>query len=104
MQALDDYAARNKKQDDILEDIDEGLDKFKAKAIQMGEKQDVVIDKIKDITKKVDNANANVDTSNKRLKDLLTKYRQPSKFCLDMTLLVFLLGLIAVGYTTLKGS
>ncbi|KAL4492595.1 hypothetical protein ABPG72_007708 [Tetrahymena utriculariae] len=104
MQALDDAAKRNERQDDILKDIDEGLDVFKGKAILMGEKQDEVKDKIQEITKIVDNANKVVDTSNQRLKDLLTKYRQPSKFCLDMTLLVFLLGLIAIGYTSLKGQ
>lgn len=43
-----------------------------------------------------------VVTENMRLKELVKKYRSPSKCCLDMTLCLFIVGLISIIVMMLK--
>jgi len=48
------------------------------------------------ITKAVDSANQRLAKTQDALAELIKKYRRPNKFCLDIFLVVMLLGLIAV--------
>jgi predicted nucleic acid-binding Zn-ribbon protein len=52
--------------------------------------------KTQKITKAVDSANQRLAKTQDALGELIKKYRRPNKFCLDITLVVMLLGLIAV--------
>ena len=52
--------------------------------------------------KEVEKTNTQLKTENMRLKELVKKYRAPGKCCLDMTLILFILGLISVIVMMLK--
>jgi SYP7 family syntaxin len=48
------------------------------------------------VDKEVDKTNKIIVSQNQKLKGILVKVRAPSKFCLDIALFLFLLGLVAV--------
>ena len=50
--------------------------------------------KIQDLTTEVDKVNDNMLRSNKQLKGIIDQYRKPHKFCIDIILILLLLGLI----------
>ena len=63
------------------------------------EKQGKVLDNLED---HVDKVNEKLLTQNQKLKQLVTQVRAGDKFCVDIILLVILLGIIGVVYTMLK--
>lgn len=62
---------------------------------------------INEVTKKtgteVEKTKNVVITENMRLKELVKKYRTPSKCCLDITLILFIMGLISIIVMMVKG-
>lgn len=50
--------------------------------------------KIQDLTTEVDKVNDKMLRSNKQLKGIIDQYRKPHKFCIDIVLILLLLGLI----------
>ena len=61
----------------------------------MGQALDTTIKQIDNLDKEVDKVNDNLITANKDLKNIVEKYRKPARCCLDITLLIILIGLIA---------
>ena len=64
---------------------------------------------MKKVSKEVDKTDNTLKSSNKKLKDLIGKvqniniqYRKPNKLCLDITLLLLVIGLIAVIINMIK--
>jgi hypothetical protein len=57
---------------------------------------------INKLDKEVDKTNAELEKQNKQLKAIVEKYRQPNKFCMDIVLIVVLLGLAGAIYTCIK--
>ncbi|KAL4427074.1 hypothetical protein ABPG74_021181 [Tetrahymena malaccensis] len=100
--ALKKIDANNKVQDEIIDNIYELVGTLDNKVKNIGGKQDHIQGQIVKVTKKVDETNKILDTQNQRLKVLITKYRAPSKFCLDITLILFIVGLIGILWTMLK--
>jgi beta-lactamase regulating signal transducer with metallopeptidase domain len=62
----------------------------------VGEAIDESSNKIRNVTKAVDSTNERINKTQDRLVELLKTYRRPNMLCLDITLIVLLLGLIAV--------
>ena len=60
--------------------------------------------KVKQVTKKTVQATKKVNQQNKKLKDLVKKLRSGDKLCIDIVLILIVLGLIAVLYNIIKSQ
>lgn len=63
---------------------------------------DVTRDKIRKNTKKTDNLIKRVDKADKDLAEILKNYQRPSQLCLNITLILMVLALIAVIINLIK--
>ncbi|CAD8084813.1 unnamed protein product [Paramecium sonneborni] len=95
-EALDRFEQNDRIIDDKLDIIINGVDEMKIKAQAIGNKIEQTKSQLKVLDKQVDKTNLTLLNSNKQLKDLLLKFRQPNKFCLDITLFLLFLGIIGV--------
>ncbi|CAD8175083.1 unnamed protein product [Paramecium pentaurelia] len=95
-EALDRFAQNDQIIDDKLVIIIDEVDNMKNKAQAIGTKIDQTKGQLKILDKQVDKTNLTLLNSNKQLKELLIKFRQPNKFCLDITLFLLFLGIIGV--------
>ncbi|XP_018499980.2 syntaxin-71-like isoform X1 [Pyrus x bretschneideri] len=96
------YEMRRMKQDQGLDVIAEGLDTLKNMASDMNEEIDRQVPLMDEIDDKVDRANADLKNTNVRLKDTIVKLRSSRNFCIDITLLILVLGIAAYLYNVLK--
>ncbi|XP_041993229.1 syntaxin-71-like [Salvia splendens] len=95
------YEMRKKKQDQGLEVISEGLDTLKNLAKDMNEEMDRQVPLIDEIDTKVDKASSDLRHTNVRLKETLTRVRSSRNFCIDIVLIIILLGIAAYLYNVL---
>ena len=79
-----------------LKDINIGLEDWKANAKAVGNQIDARDMAMNKVEKQVDKTDSQLKTTNQRLKDVLKKYRAPSRLCLDITLVMLFIGLLAV--------
>ena len=82
--------------DDLVDDIGKNLDLLGAKLDAQNElinNQNVAIDEAE---KEAVKTNAKFESTNKRLKDAIDKYRAPSKLCMDCCLIFLVVVLIAI--------
>lgn len=82
--------------DGKLDDINILLDEIKEQAVQQADKMKDINGLIGKVDKQMMKTSLSLDTQNTRLKDLVKKYRAPSRFCLDMIILLFIIGLIGL--------
>ncbi|CAB4300452.1 unnamed protein product [Prunus armeniaca] len=92
------FEMRRMKQDQGLEVIAEGLDTLKNMAGDLNEEIDRQVPLMDEIDDKVDRANADLKNTNVRLKDTIIKLRSSRNFCIDITLLIIILGIAAYLY------
>ncbi|CAD8142190.1 unnamed protein product [Paramecium octaurelia] len=95
-EALDRFAKNDLIIDEKVDVIIDGVEQWKAKAQGIRQKIDQTIGQIHQNHIQVDKTNKTLQYSNKQLKELLIKFRQPNKFCLDITLFLLFLGIIGV--------
>lgn len=76
---------------------------WKKKVKDIGELIDESDKKIVELTDEVDKVNDNLLRSNKQLKNIIEKYSKPHKFCIDIVLILLLVGMI-VGIIQLSKS
>lgn len=76
-----------------MEVIINGVKEWNKAAVLMGEKIDESAEKIKGLDKEVSTTNRTLEGTNKRLKVIVDKYRAPSKFCMDVFLILLIIGL-----------
>jgi len=95
-EALQRFKKNDEEIDGMLDRANDGLDALKRKAEMMGETLDKHEKDLQELDRQVDKAAEGVKTANARLKQVLLTYRRPSKFCLDVCLILSLLGLVAV--------
>ncbi|XP_034202527.1 syntaxin-71-like [Prunus dulcis] len=96
------FEMRRMKQDQGLDVIAEGLDTLKNMAGDLNEEIDRQVPLMDEIDDKVDRANADLKNTNVRLKDTIIKLRSSRNFCIDITLLILILGIAAYLYNVLK--
>ena len=87
---------RDQQLDNQLDDINILLDQIKAQAEDQGEKQRVINDLTKRTDKEITRTNAALDVQNNRLKELVKRYRAPSRFCMDMVIFLLIIGLVGI--------
>ncbi|XP_028775132.1 syntaxin-71 [Neltuma alba] len=96
------YEMRRMKQDQGLEVISEGLDTLKNMAHDMNEEMDRQVPLMDEIDTKVDKASSDLKNTNVRLKDTVNQLRSSRNFCIDIVLLIIILGIAAYLYNVLK--
>ncbi|KAL5572906.1 hypothetical protein UlMin_022503 [Ulmus minor] len=96
------YEMRRMKQDEGLDVIAEGLGTLKDMAHDMNEEMDRQVPLMDEIDDKVDRANADLRNTNVRLKETVLKLRSSRNFCIDIILLIIILGIAAYLYNVLK--
>lgn len=99
---LKEWKAFDEKLDGKLDDINILLDEIKEQAVQQGEKMKDIKGLIGKVDKQLMKTSLSLDTQNSRLKDLVKKYRAPSRFCLDMIIFIFIIGLIGIIVNMIK--
>lgn len=99
---MEEWKKEVEEQDKDLEDIHGAVKQLRIEIKQAGKNLDNVNSSAKKLDKHVVKTNANVVTTNKKLKDLLDKLRKGDKLCMDLVLILILLGLIAVLYGFIK--
>eukprot|EP01016_Furgasonia_blochmanni_P034105 TRINITY_DN363_c0_g1_i7.p1 TRINITY_DN363_c0_g1~~TRINITY_DN363_c0_g1_i7.p1 ORF type:complete len:278 (-),score=68.33 TRINITY_DN363_c0_g1_i7:364-1197(-) len=98
------WQEKDKAMDEDLEQIIQGVLKWKEKAINIGEQIDRMSPMLNNLERNVEDTTGHINHSNKRLKDIITKYRAPNKFCLDIILVLIILGLCGMIYNMLKSK
>jgi len=91
---LDQMQARDRKIDEGLQVVSEGVSELQAVAIDMREEMTMQRTVIDEVESNVDKANAKLTNINKRMKRALTKTRSADRFIMDFILIVVLLGVI----------
>ncbi|CAI0472372.1 unnamed protein product [Linum tenue] len=92
------YETRKRRQDQGLEMISEGLDTLKNMAHDMNEELDRQVPLADEIDSKVDKAASDLKNTNVRLKHTVTQLRSSRNFCIDIVLLIIILGIAAYLY------
>ncbi|CAJ2632626.1 unnamed protein product [Trifolium pratense] len=101
-QFREEYEMRKMKQDQGLDVIAEGLDTLKNMAHDMNEEFDKQVPLMDEIDTKVDKASSDLKNTNVKLKDTVTQLRSSRNFCIDIVLLIIILGIAAYLYNVLK--
>ncbi|KAK2418150.1 syntaxin [Trifolium repens] len=96
------YEMRKMKQDQGLDVIAEGLYTLKNMAHDMNEEFDKQVPLMDEIDTKVGKASSDLKNTNVRLKDTVTQLRSSRNFCIDIVLLIIILGIAAYLYNVLK--
>lgn len=96
------YEMRKMKQDQGLDMISEGLDTLKNMAHDINEELDRQVPLMDEIDTKVDKATSDLKSTNVRLKDTVNQLRSSRNFCIDIVLLIIILGIAAYLYNVLK--
>lgn len=96
------YEMRRIKQDQGLDVIAEGLDTLKDMAHDMNEELDRQVPLMDEIDSKVDKASSDLKNTNVRLKHTVNQLRSSRNFCIDIVLLIIILGIAAYLYNVLK--
>ncbi|RYR50880.1 hypothetical protein Ahy_A06g025882 isoform B [Arachis hypogaea] len=81
-----------------LDVIAEGLDTLKNMASDMNEEMDRQVPLMDEIDTKVDKASSDLKNTNVRLKDTVMQLRSSRNFCIDIVLLIIILGIAAYLY------
>ena len=101
MQEWEEEKARQEQ--DIVE-IGDVVDQLREQSKLASENIDRTNKKVKQVTKKTVQATKKVNQRNKKLKDLVKKLRSGDKLCIDIVLILIVLGLIAVLYNIIKSQ
>jgi len=99
---IKEWKRKIKEQDEILDDIYEGLGNIKKEAIQVDEAIQGVGIKVKDLGNKAGKTTKIIKTQNERLKELVNEIRSSDKICCDIILILIFLGLVCVLYSVIK--
>jgi len=94
--ALKRFQDNDKEIDDMVRQVDQGLDGLRIKAEMMGDAIDKQQEGMKGLEVEMEKAHQGLLTSNAKLKKVLYQYRAPNKFCMDVICVLILLGLIGV--------
>jgi chromosome segregation ATPase len=102
--ALEKFKQKDNQMDELIGEITQGLYTLKDKSEGMGGKLDQQRVAMDELDTEIGKATNQLESSNAKLKKILEAYRSPSKFCMDVVLLLMLLGLAAVIYNMINPS
>lgn len=99
---IDEWNREVADQDKELEEVHGAVKELKKEVKMAGKGIDDIGVQVKHLEKHTDKTADNLNTQNRKLKDLLKKIRKGDKFCVNLVLLLIILGLIAVLYSIIK--
>ena len=91
---MEEWKQRDKEIDDGIDDVIDGIKKWKEGVLMTGELTNQSILKVEKLTANVEDVNESLFQSNKKLKGIVEKLRKPHKFCIDIVLVLILIGLV----------
>ena len=101
---MQEWEEEKARQDQDLNEIGNVVDQLREQSKLASENIDRTNKKVKQVTKKTVQATKKVNQQNKKLKDLVKKLRSGDKLCIDIVLILIVLGLIAVLYNIIKSQ
>ena len=101
---MQEWEEEKARQDQDLDEIGNVVDQLREQSKLASENIDRTNKKVKQVTKKTVQATKKVNQQNKKLKDLVKKLRSGDKLCIDIVLILIVLGLIAVLYNIIKSQ
>ena len=101
---MQEWEEEKARQDQDLDEIGNVVDELREQSKLASENIDRTNKKVKQVTKKTVQATKKVNQQNKKLKDLVKKLRSGDKLCIDIVLILIVLGLIAVLYNIIKSQ
>lgn len=100
--ALERFKQKDEQIDDMLVLVIQDIDLLKQKADNIDGAIERNRKNLKKVSKHADKTSAKVVTMNKKMKDVINKYAQPSKMCLYVVLALLVVGLIMMIYQQMK--
>ena len=101
---MQEWEEEKARQNQDLDEIGVVVDQLREQSKLASENIDRTNKKVKQVTKKTIQATKKVNQQNKKLKDLVKKLRSGDKLCIDIVLILIVLGLIAVLYNIIKSQ
>ena len=101
---MQEWEEEKARQDQDLDEIGVVVDQLREQSKLASENIDRTNKKVKQVTKKTVQTTKKVNQQNKKLKDLVKKLRSGDKLCIDIVLILIVLGLIAVLYNIIKSQ
>ena len=101
---MQEWEEEKARQDQDLDEIGGVITELTEQAKLASENIDRTNKKVKQVTKKTVQATKKVNQQNKKLKDLVKKLRSGDKICIDIVLILIVLGLVAVLYNIIKSQ
>ena len=101
---MQEWEEEKARQNQDLDEIGDVVDQLREQSKLASENIDRTNKKVKQVTKKTVQATKKVNQQNKKLKDLVKKLRSGDKLCIDIVLILIVLGLIAVLYNIIKSQ
>ena len=101
---MQEWEEEKARQDQDLDEIGDVVVQLREQSKLASENIDRTNKKVKQVTKKTVQATKKVNQQNKKLKDLVKKLRSGDKLCIDIVLILIVLGLIAVLYNVIKSQ
>jgi chromosome segregation ATPase len=101
---MQEWEEEKARQDQDLDEIGDVVVQLREQSKLASENIDRTNKKVKQVTKKTVQATKKVNQQNKKLKDLVKKLRSGDKLCIDIVLILIVLGLIAVLYNIIKSQ
>lgn len=101
---MQEWEEEKARQNQDLDEIGVVVDQLREQSKLASENIDRTNKKVKQVTKKTVQATKKVNQQNKKLKDLVKKLRSGDKLCIDIVLILIVLGLIAVLYNIIKSQ
>ena len=101
---MQEWEEEKARQNQDLDEIGDVVVQLREQSKLASENIDRTNKKVKQVTKKTVQATKKVNQQNKKLKDLVKKLRSGDKLCIDIVLILIVLGLIAVLYNIIKSQ
>ena len=101
---MQEWEEEKARQDQDLDEIGDVVVQLREQSKLASENIDRTNKKVKQVTKKTVQDTKKVNQQNKKLKDLVKKLRSGDKLCIDIVLILIVLGLIAVLYNIIKSQ
>jgi len=101
---MQEWEEEKARQEQDIAEIGDVVDQLREQSKLASENIDRTNKKVKQVTKKTVQATKKVNQQNKKLKDLVKKLRSGDKLCIDIVLILIVLGLIAVLYNIIKSQ
>ena len=96
------WKENDKKMDNLFDGIINTLDQLESGLKDQDEKIDNLKSTQKKLEKGMDKVDKKFETTNSKLKKILTQFRSPHKFCMDVVLILIFLVMLGIGYKVIS--